>query len=128
MLAREPESRSEIDVERRKAARYVLRVPVLFSWEDHQPRQARGFTRDISASAAYVVCEKSYCPIQGDIVEIQLILPSVAHLEAQGIKLKFKGHVLRSGEFQEESGFAVLANCAMELNTGKNGEEGEELP
>jgi PilZ domain-containing protein len=115
-------------VERRKAARYGLRVQVLFSWDDPEPRQAEGFTRDISASAAYVVCEKSYCPAQGEIVAIQLILPSVAHLEAQGIKLKFKGHVLRSGEFQEESGFAVLANCAMELNTGKNAGRNGELP
>jgi hypothetical protein len=54
-------------------------------------------------------------------VTVQLLLPPIAKLEPQGIKLKFKGHVLRSGELQEESGFAVLANCAMELNTGKSG-------
>jgi len=114
-------------VERRKAARFALRLPVLFSWEDTQAKQAGGFTRDISASAAYVLCEAGYCPAPGDIVTVQLLLPPIAKLEAQGIKLKFKGHVLRSGELQEESGFAVLANCAIKLNASKSGERSGEL-
>lgn len=105
-------------MERRKAPRFELRLPVLFSWENTQLKQAGGFTRDISASAAYVLCETASRPTAGEIVTIQLLLPPIANLEAQGIKLKFKGHVLRSGEWQEEGGFAVLANCGMELNAG----------
>jgi PilZ domain len=116
-------------VERRKAARYGLRVPVLFSWEDTQPKQDGGFTRDISASGAYVLCEKSCCPTPGDTVAIQLILPPIANMEGQGMKLNFEGQVLRTGDFQEESGFAVLAEYGMGLNTGsKNTGQNGELP
>lgn len=116
-------------MERRKAARYGLRVPVLFSWEGTQPKQAGGATRDISTLGAYVLCEKSCCPVQGDTVAIQLTLPPVANMEAQGMKLNFKGQVLRTGDFEEESGFAVLADYGMELNTGsKNSGQSGELP
>jgi hypothetical protein len=111
--------RCETEVERRKTARYGLRVPVLFGWGDTQPAQARGVTRDISASGAYVICEKNYCPADGDTLAIQLILPPIANMEAQGMKLEFKGQVLRSGDFQEESGFAALAEHGMELNSGR---------
>jgi c-di-GMP-binding flagellar brake protein YcgR len=116
-------------VERRQAARYGLRVPVLFSCEDAQPKQVAGVTRDISASGAYVLCEESYCPAQGGTVAIQLILPPIANMEAQGMKLNFKGQVLRTGDFQEESGFAVRAEYGMELNTGsKDSGQSAELP
>lgn len=115
-------------MERRKAARYCLRVPVLFSSQGNQTEQAEGFTRDISAAGAYVQCEENYCPVPGDAMAIQLILPPIASVEAQGMRLNFKGHVLRTGDFHE-SGFAVLAEYGMELNTGsKNGGLTEELP
>lgn len=96
-------------MERRKASRYGLRVPVLFSWEDPHLKLDGGFTRDISASGVYVLCEKKYCPAQGDTVTIQLILPSIVDLEPRGLKLKSRGRVLRTGDFPEESGFALLA-------------------
>lgn len=115
-------------MERRRAARYGLRVPVLFSWDDTRANQAEGLTRDISAIGAYVLCEGNHCPVLGDEVRIQLILPSIANAEAQGMKLNFKGQVLRTGDFQE-SGFAVLAEYDMELTTGsKEDEHTEELP
>src|SRR5262245_36372167 len=116
------------EVERRKAARYGLRVPVLFSWEETQPKLA-GFTRDISASGAYVLCEEECYPAEGDTVAIQLILPPIADLEAQGMKLEFKGQVLRSGDLGEEHGFAVLAESGMELNPGsKNDDQNADWP
>lgn len=116
-------------MERRKESRFGLRVPVLFSSEDTQLKQTRGFTRDISAWGAYILCEKSVCPGQGDTVVIDLMLPSIADVEGQGIKLKSKGQVLRTRDSQEESGFAMLADCAMELTTGsKNSEQSGELP
>lgn len=113
-------------MERRKAARYGLRVPAVFSWQDTPPRQAGGVTRDISASGAYVVCEESYCPAQGDTVAIQLLLPSIADMEAHGMKLEFEGQVLRAGDCQRECGFAVLAEFGMKLNTETrdNGQSG----
>jgi PilZ domain len=116
ILARGPNCRVETEVERRKAARYGLRVPVLFSREDTQPKQA-GVTRDVSASGAYVLCEESSYPTQGDTVAIQLILPPIADVETQGMTLEFTGQVLRTGDFPEESGFAVLAEAGMELST-----------
>lgn len=122
-------SRWETEVERRRAARYGLRVPVVFSWEDTQPKQAVGATRDISTLGAYVLCEGSCCPVQGDTVAIQLTLAPIANIEAQGMKLNFKGQVLRTGDFQEESGFAVLADYGMELSTeSKNSGQRWELP
>lgn len=122
-----PDSRSEREVERRKASRYGLRLPVLFSWENAQSKRAGGLTRDISTSGVYVLCEKNYCPAQGDTVTVKLILPSIADVEAQGMKLKSKGQVVRTADFPEESGFAVLAEFGMELNTGDkdNGQSGE---
>jgi hypothetical protein len=122
-LARGPNSK----VERRKASRYRLLLQVLFSLEDTPSKRERGFTRDISARGVYVLCEKSSSPAQGDIVTIELILPSLVDQEAQGMKLKSKGRVLRTGDPSEESGFAVLADFDMELNAGdKNNGQSEE--
>jgi len=104
-------------VERRKASRYGLRLPVLFSWKDAQSKLDGGFTRDISASGVYVLCEKNHCPAQGEIVKIQLFLPSIGDLETPGMKLRSKGQVLRTDDFPEECGFAVLADFDMELST-----------
>jgi PilZ domain len=116
-------------VERRKASRYGIRIAVLFSWEDTQSKQAEGFTRDISVSGAYVLCEKNLRPGQGNTVTIQLILPSFVDFEAQGMKLKSRGQVLRTDDFPEESGFAVRAEFGMNLNTGdKNDGQSGELP
>lgn len=115
-------------MERRRAARYELRVPVLFSGEDSGPKHA-GFTRDVSASGAYILCEESRYPAQGDTVEIQLILPPVAAVETRGMKLEFKGRVVRAADFREDSGFVVLAESGMELKTGsKNSEENGDWP
>lgn len=114
-------------MERRKAARYGLRIPVVFSWEDTQLRQAEGVTRDISDSGAYVLCQESFCPAQGETVAVQLILPPIADFEAHGMKLEFEGQVLRAGGCEFECGFAVLAESGMQLNTGSdnNGESGQ---
>ena len=100
---------------------------MVFSWEDTQPRQGGGVTRDISASGAYVVCEESYCPVQGDRVAMQLILPPIADMDAHGMKLEFEGQVLRAGGCQRDCGFAVLAEFGMTLNTGSedNGQSGQ---
>jgi len=100
---------------------------VLFSWDNAQPKRAGGLTRDISASGVYVLCEKNHCPAEGDTVTIQLILPSIGDdVEAQGMKLKSRGPVLRTADFPEESGFAVLAEFGMELTAGDkdNGQSG----
>jgi hypothetical protein len=112
-------------VERRKASRYELQVPVLFSWKNAS-KQAGGFTRDISASGVYVLCEESHCPSRGDTVTLQLILPSIADAEGRGLKLKSKGQVLRTGELAEQSGFAVVAEFGLEPNSGSknSGESG----
>jgi len=106
-------------VERRKASRYGLRLPVLFGRKDIQSKREQGLTRDISTSGVYVLCEGSRCPAPGDTVTIQLTLPSIVNLEAQGMMLKSKGQVVRTGDLPEESGFAVLAEFDMELNTGE---------
>jgi hypothetical protein len=97
---------------------------VLFSREDTQPKQT-GFTRDVSASGAYVLCEESSYPAQGDTVAIQLILPPIADMETQGMTLEFIGQVLRTGDFPEESGFAVLAEAGMELSTESSDQNGD---
>lgn len=113
-------------MERRKASRFALRVPVLFTWDGGHTQQAGGFTRDVSAYGAYVLCEKSECPAQGDTVTIQLLLPSVDGGEPEGLKLRAEGLVLRTGECQQNCGFAVLADFGKQLNgasqnTGQSG-------
>jgi hypothetical protein len=121
VLATGPNGKSETEVERRKASRYRLRVPVLFSGKDTQSK-LKGLTRDISTSGVYILCEKDQCPAHGESVTIDLILPSIVDLEAEGMNLRSKGPVVRTDDFPEKCGFAVMADFDMELNTGDQGQ------
>jgi PilZ domain len=98
------------EMERRRTARYVLRVPVLFNWRNQQPRQLGGFTRDVSAGGAYILCREE-CPSAGAPVRLQVMLPPV-DAEAHGVKLESEGRVVRAHGPGEESGFAVMADFA----------------
>jgi hypothetical protein len=59
---------------RRKNIRYPLRTPVVYRWTDPTglPCQAKGRTRDLSESGAYVC--SSRCPSVGDPVELSVQL------------------------------------------------------
>ncbi len=105
------------DMERRRTARYVLRVPVLFTWLNRQPKQAGGFTRDVSARGVYILC-RGDCPSTGAPVKLQVMLPPM-DAEARGVKLQSEGRVVRAHGQGEESGFAVMADFATHSSIGK---------
>jgi hypothetical protein len=100
-------------MERRSSVRYELRVPVLFSWDNAQagPRQAGGFTRDLSTVGAYVICEQATdCPAVHSTVAVHLLLPPL-ETGAPAIPLNTdEARVVRAGSKTEDTGFAIVAD------------------
>lgn len=100
----------EAPTDRRNSRRYTLSVPVLFRWHDNTgERQGGGFTRNVSATGAYVHCDGE-SPQVATSLSIEVLLPP---LDAQlaGLKLKAEGEVVRCG-IDEGKGFAVRTDFA----------------
>lgn len=102
--------------ERRNSKRFNLAVPVLFRWTmpDGDERQSGGFTRDVSTSGTYILCDE-FRPLMGNSLSIVVLLPSHDAKNA-GLKLKAAATVVRSGERNEKNGFAVITDFADEEN------------
>lgn len=65
---------SERSPERRNAARYNLRLPVLFHWKDGEERTNGGFTRDVGLKGALILSK--VCPPVGTNVRVEVLIPS----------------------------------------------------
>lgn len=65
---------TEHSVERRKAIRYRMRVPVIFRWDRARSNrfQGEGTTRDVSVSGIYVLTPT--CPPVNSIVQMEVVL------------------------------------------------------
>jgi len=85
--------------ERRTVCRYRLSLPALLSWVDGKKHTCGGFTRDVSAKGAFVLCSESV-PANA-MVDIELLLPTSG--EVPGTTVRAKAHVVRNGDI----GFAV---------------------
>jgi type II secretory pathway component PulK len=109
-----------VSVERRKLHRFLLRVPVIFRWNDEQAqrREGSGIARDISAAGVFVLT-KVYPP-PGATIELEVLLPPLRGA-AQGLRLNAPGTVLRVIEAGEQQGFAStsdFAGIAAQAETG----------
>jgi len=93
-------------VERRRAIRYELQIPVVFYWENAGGGkfQGEGMTRDISEAGVYVFTEN--CPplMSKVVVEVVLAQPGTA----RGL-LKGRMQVVRVEHGPEASGICGIA-------------------
>jgi hypothetical protein len=96
-------------IELRRAKRYGLSVPALFTWapQKGKPRNGKGVTRDINALGVYV--QTNSLPPVGARVQMEIVLPKLAG-SSPGMHLQGEGIVLRceSGEATKR-GFAASA-------------------
>ena len=89
--------------EKRAVRRYRINLPTLVTWSDGQKHTCGGFTRDISAKGAFVLCSEP-APANA-AVEIEILLPTSG--DVPGTAVRAKAHVVRLHEQTENTGFAV---------------------
>jgi len=91
--------------ERRKNARFHLRLPVTFWYASSGETAAGGFTRDISLGGIFVLSDE--CPEPGHPITVQVTFPPLQPRNGQ-LHLMCAGHVSRvwTGA-QQRRGFAV---------------------
>jgi hypothetical protein len=102
--------RSNLVVDSRNARRYALAFPVLFKWKepDGAECQAGGFTRDVSTTGTYITCGVQ-APSISTVIAVEVLLPSLDTGLAR-LALKVDARVVRTGEPEEQRGFAVMTN------------------
>jgi hypothetical protein len=106
-------------VERRRAVRYKLCLPLVFKWADESGTlmQEAGFSRDISTGGLYVSCVK--CPPVGATIHLQIVLPPNADIRSHGLRLDATVQVTRMASELEEKGFGAAGDLgAQKANTG----------
>jgi hypothetical protein len=81
-----------VPVERRKAVRYRLAVPLVFRWQGsgHNCLQGDGLTRDISATGAYVLAATS--PPANALIDVEIYLLG---FRERKLRIKARARVLR---------------------------------
>jgi hypothetical protein len=99
-------------MEKRRAIRYRLDAPAIFSWEsvEHKRLQGEGVTRDISPVDAFVITPT--CPPVGTTIQFEAFLPSLTGARAT-TRIKGKARVLRVDPRPEKGvtgGFALLSD------------------
>ena len=94
-------------MELRKATRYPVNAPALYSWEgaDGTLQESQGITLDICDRGVFILTKE--VPPVGKCVELDVRLPAVAGT-ARAALLHGEGTVVRtSGRGAKESGFAA---------------------
>jgi hypothetical protein len=106
-------------MERRRAVRYKLCLPLLFKWTDKSGTfmQEAAFTRDISTGGLFVTCAN--CPPIGATLSLEIMLPPNSEIRSHGLRLDATVHVVRIASPIEEKGFASAGDLATQkANTG----------
>jgi hypothetical protein len=106
-------------MERRRAVRYKLCLPLLFKWSDESGAfmQEAAFTRDISTGGLFVTCMK--CPQIGASLSLEIMLPPNSEIRSHGLRLDVTVRVVRTADAAEEKGFAAVGDlAAQKANTG----------
>jgi hypothetical protein len=106
-------------MERRRAVRYKLCLPLLFKWTDESGTfmQEAAFTRDISTGGLFVTCMK--CPQIGASLSLEIMLPPNSEIRSHGLRLDATVRVVRTAGAAEENGFAADGDlAAQKANTG----------
>ena len=95
-------------IERRTAARYQMRAPVVFqSVDDHTASPAAGFVQDISTEGVFVLCP-GFRSV-GEAMKVEVLLPPFGTYDAKLIA-RYTGLVVR---VEDEVGFAVAAKVSL---------------
>lgn len=99
-------------MERRRAARFLLRCPAIFEWTDQRGRQhvGAGFTRDVSTLGVFVL--STAAPPGEGTLQMQIMLPPPQPAE-EGLKLQSEATVVRIESQSEGSGFAARSEFAL---------------
>ena len=99
-------------MERRRAVRYKLCLPLLFKWTDESGTfmQEAAFTRDISTGGLFVTCVK--CPQIGASLSLEIMLPPNSEIRSHGLRLDATVQVVRIASAVEEKGFAAAGDLA----------------
>jgi hypothetical protein len=99
----------------RAAARYQLRLPVIFHWSDQTHHTEGGFTRDVARDGAFIISSK--CPPVGSDVWIEILLPSLD--EASGeLRVECMGKVTHVESGFGYKGFGVCGQFDDDQLTG----------
>jgi hypothetical protein len=100
------------DGERRKAPRYRLQLPVLFSWNDGQQIHTQGgFTRDVSVKGLFIGSAAGLRPETP--LQLEIVLPAFGKTEDNIIRTS--GEVVRVSSERKLRGFAVSAALDTDL-------------
>lgn len=91
-MRRTSAKQADRNLERRAAARYKLRLPVIFHWNDSQAHTEGGFTYDIARDG--VLIRSKVCPAVGSTIRVEVLLPSV-DLDGVGMRVQCTGQVTR---------------------------------
>lgn len=103
------------NLERRTHRRFSVQAPILFRNISERPgKVAGGFTKNLSASGLYLLCEESDRPRLGNDIEVEVLLPSVHRDSGPNLRLKSRGRVERLNSPNEPSGCAVATSFGYE--------------
>lgn len=80
---------------RRAAARYKLRLPVIFHWNDGVEHTSGGFTSDVGLDGALIFSSES--PPVGSEVRVEVLLPS-PEMENEELRIRCSGKVIHSSK------------------------------
>jgi hypothetical protein len=96
-------------MERRRARRFTLGIPVIFHWVDERqmPCGGAGFSRDISIHGLFVFTPAAAPPLASQ-VELTVLLPSLA-ANGPGLHLHAKGSVVRLYRTGEGPGVGIAS-------------------
>lgn len=106
-------------MEQRRSVRYPVNAPAIFRWEEAgRERRGGGFTRDMSAKGAYILCDPQARPGVGCGIRVQLMLPPI---DSAADRVEFEADVIvvRTNTANEETGFAVSGDFGKNLDTDK---------
>lgn len=96
-------------MERRRARRFTLGIPVIFHWIDERqlPCVGAGFSRDISIHGLFVVTASAAPPLANQ-VDLTVLLPALA-ANGPGLHLQAKGSVVRVHRTGEGLGVGIAS-------------------
>ncbi len=97
-------------MEQRMAVRFHLVFPVIFRWED---QIGIGLTRDLSTAGVFVTCHTS--PLVGTNVALEVQLPPLGRDTWEYRYSQATGSVVRVERLEGSSGFAVIAQFALDV-------------
>lgn len=96
-------------MERRRARRFTLGIPVIFEWKDERQVQCggAGFSRDISIHGLFVLTASEAPPLATRL-ELTVLLPSLDQ-KGPGLRLRASGNIVRVQPTGEGLGLGIAS-------------------